>query len=280
MRHRKANLTIEGAPLITVPVGICNAVARQKDVSLSIVFPDGRKAATCYRHPVTGEVVDSRPETRGIKIDKDEHGDIYGLVDTKAWERLNSNIKLHVTGFVDRQELIERVERVCEVHYLQVQPGFDVGSLAIIGEAMRRKDVVATVKFAVGKRERLGVLKVREDGVLQVLTLLYAGDIKDPDDEVLAPADVDVEEKAVVMAEKLIDASKVDAAVLDTEVDPTLEGRLKLINEAARGEGLPAPSDEPEPAPAGADLTAALEASLAATDRPKARKVRKVRTPS
>lgn len=261
MRHRKATLTIEGMPLVTVPVGLANARRRAADVSLNIVFPDGRKAKQVYRNEVTGEVAESRPATRGIKTGKDEAGDVYGLVDMQAWDELNSDIKLHIEGFVPREEIALRMDRIAETHYVQVQPGFDAGALAMILRAMEARDAAAVVNFAVGKKERLGAMTVRPDGVLVVETMEYAENMTEPDDEVLAPAKATVAEAAVEQAEALIDATTLEPEVLDTARDETLAERRKLVEAAARGEALPQ-RETTETPDATQDLAAALAASL------------------
>lgn len=262
MRHRKAVLTIEGMPLVTVPVGIANARKSDNDVSLSICFEDGRKANMIYRNAVTGEVSDTRPATRGVKIGADGDGDLYGLIDVDAWNALNSAIKLHVLGFIDRDEANHRIDRVDEAHYVQIQSGHDAGALAMVLRAMQNRDAAAVTKFSVGTKERLGVLIARDDGALVLLTFVYSARENTPDADVLAARDKDVPATAVEQAEKLIDATTLDADVLDTATDDALAERMKIIEAAARGEKPIPAAEKKDDAPSG-DLAALLEASLA-----------------
>lgn len=273
MRHKKVNITIEGAPLATVPAGIAYAVDKPKDVSLSYVFADGRKPITQYRHPVTGEIVDKRPSDRGTAVGakKDEHGEILKIVPGEQWDALNDRTKLNITGFVDREALSNRVDRIGDIHYLQIQEGFDASALGMIAEALTRTDKVAVCEFSVGGRERLGVLYTRGDGTLAVATLIYAEHLREPDDAVSAVGKVEVKPELVEAVEALIEARTLDPVeALDDKRDEGLAKRRVLLEQVLAGTVVAEEGAEPIEDTGLAD---ALAASLAAvTAKPKAKK--------
>lgn len=271
MRHKKVAITIEGAPLATVPAGIAYAVDKADDVSLSYVFEDGRKPITQYVNPATGEVVTKRPSFKGTTIGKktDEHGEILTLVPTSEWDAINEQAKLNIVGFVERAALAERVHRVCDVHYIQIQEGYDASALAMIADALTDSGKVAVCDFAVGGRERLGVLMPRSDGVLVIVTLMYAEHLREPDSAVSAVALAEVRDELVEAVEALIEQNTLDSAeALDERRDENLAKRRALLERVVAGEVV-AEVGEAEPVP-DTSLADALAASLAAaTAKPK-----------
>jgi non-homologous end joining protein Ku len=271
MRHKKVAITIEGAPLATVPAGIAYAIDKPKDVSLSYVFEDGRRPITQYVNPATGEVAMKRPNFKGTPIGakKDEHGEILTLVPTAEWDAINEQAKLNIVGFVERAAVAERVDRVCDVHYLQIQEGYDASALAMIANALTDSDKVAVCDFVVGGRERLGILMPRADGVLVIVSLIYAEHLREPDSAVSAVALAEVRDELVESVEALIEEHTLDSVkALDERRDDNLARRRELLARVVAGEVV-AEAGEAEPVE-DTSLAVALAASLAAaTAKPK-----------
>jgi DNA end-binding protein Ku len=136
--------------------------------------------------------------------------------------------------------------------------------------ALQESKKVAIARVVIRSKEYLTAIRPA-DGVLTMETMLFSDELVPPDElDELPDEDVKATAREVEMAKQLIDS-------LTTDFDPTRyqdeyrERVLDLIERKAEGEEITIEpvSEEPAKVP---DLMAALEASLAATKKPAARK--------
>jgi DNA end-binding protein Ku len=134
----------------------------------------------------------------------------------------------------------------------------------LLVKAMEDERKVAIARFVLRNKEHLAAIRPM-NGVLTMATMRFADEVVQPDqlDDVLGADEVELDEREVEMAKKLIDS-------LASDFDPNKyrdeyrEELLDLIERKAKGEDVVvAQSEEPTPTKA-PDLMAALEESLAA----------------
>ena len=132
---------------------------------------------------------------------------------------------------------------------------------ALLSTAMARSGLAGVVRYVSHTKEHLGLLRVRDDGVITLEKMYFADEIRSSEGIAPQKAMGDVDEGELEMATKLIGsyAGDFDAS----KYEDRYRERLMAIIEAKRdGETIhaaPAPADEGAP-----DLMAALRASLEA----------------
>lgn len=261
-----ARTTLELGDLLQIPVGIVPATGSQ-DVRFDTAFPDGTPRMQQYVHPanerellvppgeddaatiVEGPLGDllSELETvvvpeviteavKGVRI-----GDVFRVVPPSELEYADAATHLEsvdLLEFVDYRRV--PTDRLTGFFYVQPDPGF-AKSLRVIIDAMRAEKKAMLVKFTVRKRQRLGVIRAREDTpgkwVLVLNGVAFAADVRKPDERVLEPAMVEaVEERAVAAARSIIRAHSGPGESLESARDE-LPGLLGKVVERAQ-EGL------------------------------------------
>ncbi|MGW0206701.1 non-homologous end joining protein Ku [Streptomyces sp. NPDC003233] len=148
--------------------------------------------------------------------------------------------------------------RIAEGYYLQ--PASPVGAkpYKLLVQALSRSAKVAVAKYAWSGRERLGLLRVRDD-VLVLHAMRWPDEIRDPT-ELLPPA-VEVSEQEIEGALALMDTMTVDELVGPEFQDRYTEAMAQLIE--AKREEKPLPeAPEPEQPTQVLDLMAALNESV------------------
>ncbi|WP_432198207.1 Ku protein [Streptomyces sp. bgisy027] len=150
--------------------------------------------------------------------------------------------------------------RIGEGYYLQPSGQVAAKPYRLLVQALGRSSKVAIAKFAWSGRERLGVLRVKDD-VIVLHAMRWPDEIRDPAE--LLPEPVDVTEDEIDGALALMDSMARDD-LEGSEFRDTYTDALAQIIEAKR-EDRPLP-EAPEPEAAGGtvlDLMAALNESVA-----------------
>ncbi|MBD9722020.1 non-homologous end joining protein Ku [Streptomyces caniscabiei] len=130
----------------------------------------------------------------------------------------------------------------------------------LLRKALERSSKVAVAKFALRGRERLGLLRIRDDAIV-LHAMHWDDEIRDP--AALAPPPVEVEEEQIERALLLIDSTPIYALEGEEFADRYTEALEQVIEAKREGRDLPS---VPEPAAAPGqvvDLMAALEESVA-----------------
>ncbi|MEU6010708.1 Ku protein [Streptomyces sp. NPDC047453] len=149
--------------------------------------------------------------------------------------------------------------RIGEGYYLAPDGAVAAKPYKLLVQALGRSSKVAVAKYAWSGRERLGLLRVRDD-VLVLHSMRWPDEIRSPEE--LYPPPVDIDEGEIDGA----------LALMDTMVRDDLEGEefrdtyteaLQEIIEAKREHREPPAATEPETEPGQVlDLMAALNASV------------------
>lgn len=132
---------------------------------------------------------------------------------------------------------------------------------ALLATAMSASGLAGVVRYITHSKEHLGVLRVREDGVITLERMYFADEVRASEGILPEKALGEVDEDELAMATTLIGSYSGDFDI--TRYEDRYRERLLAIIEAKRtGETVAAaPAATPE---AGPDLLAALRASLEA----------------
>lgn len=266
--------TETGLPLLAFPVQICSAV-QSNDVKLERTTPDGGKPKRRWMDEVTGKHYTDGEIRRGVKA---ADGDFVHISDQqlKAIDEVAAVDGIEVLSTVNLSDV--PVERVSGFHYLQAPvQGASLEAYRLMYEAMLpqaqkgqgkrpKPEMAMLVRFQTGSRVKVGVVYSDADREAMVLlTLEYGANVKDPDEAILAPQQVEVSETAITSARTLLEGMR-DAVDFDEPVDEAVEMKRQLVEAVAfKGETVEAPESVEVAPPSLSSLDDALEESLAAT---------------
>lgn len=165
---------------------------------------------------------------------------------------------IDVVAFVP-YETIDPV-RIGAGYYLEADGPVAGKPYVLLRKALERSSKAAITKFALRGRERLGLLRVRDDAIV-LHALHWDDEIRDPSS--LAPEAVTLSDEEVEEAMRLIDAQSTDGLEDLGLVDDYTKALEQVIEAKREGRDLP---EVPEPAAGPSrvvDLMAALEESVA-----------------
>ena len=146
--------------------------------------------------------------------------------------------------------------RIGEGYYLQPDGQVATKPYTLLRKALERNSKVAVAKFAWHGRERLGLLRVRDD-VIVLHAMRWDDEIRDPSE--LAPQPVQLSDAEIREAQHLIDRLTRDDLEGEEFTDHYTQALEQVLE--AKLEGRQPPQTPEEEAPAGKvmDLMAALE---------------------
>ncbi|MEU5580914.1 Ku protein [Streptomyces huasconensis] len=164
---------------------------------------------------------------------------------------------IEIVAFVPA-ETIDPV-RISDGYYLQGDGQVSAKPYTLLRKALARNSKVAVAKFAWHGRERLGLLRVRDD-VLVLHAMKWDDEIRSP--EPITPAPTELTEEEVDEAVLLVDSMTVDDITgQEWATDRYTAALEEVIHAKADGKKPPRPAEE-EPAGTVVDLMAALEQSV------------------
>ncbi|MET8781816.1 Ku protein [Streptomyces sp. NPDC004589] len=150
--------------------------------------------------------------------------------------------------------------RIGEGYYLQASGTVAAKPYALLRKALARTAKVAVAKFAWHGRERLGLLRVRDEALV-LHSMRWPDEIRDPAE--LAPPDIRLSDGEITEAQHLIDRMTRDDLEGPDFADHYTEALEQVIEAKREGHAPPeAPESEGEPGRV-LDLMAALQASVA-----------------
>jgi DNA end-binding protein Ku len=243
--------------LVNVPVKLVSATS-SKDVRFhQLHVTDGARINQKRVCSADGEEVDYGEIAKGYDLG----GGRYVVLEPEELASLDAE----ATRTVDIEEFVDLADidpLYFDHSYYLLPDGRADKPYALLAETMARTGKVALGRFVLRTKQYLAALRAR-DGVLVLSTMLY-------DDEILAPADLDVptteatrpSDRELDMAERLVES--LSAPFEPSKYHDTYREKvLALIEAKADGEVIAVPEPAGEPAEV-RDLMAALEASLAA----------------
>lgn len=268
------DITGDIIPLFSFPVQVCKATDDGGEIRFDGAAPSGAEYKTQYVDESTGEVFEYGDRIRGIRV-----GDEFKAIDEDAIKAIDDATKLttmFALGRVDLDEALAKYgSRITSVHFLQSPAkGGSPKAYRLTYEALReqksgkkvtQKAQAIVTKRTARSRQKLGLIYADEaNGCLALLEVQFAAKMREPDAQVLAPQTAEVSDEQVEMARTAINALPDGDLPLDNEVDEAVALRQDLIERAIAGEAIEAPAKTVAEATADDDLTAVLEASIAA----------------
>ncbi|MEV6115786.1 Ku protein [Streptomyces sp. NPDC052109] len=205
-------------------------------------------------------------ELEDREVDQSEIGKGYELTKTQVIPITDedlSNLPLPTAKAIEIDAFVplESIDplKIAEGYYLQPSSPVAAKPYKLLVQALGRSAKVAVAKYAWSGRERLGLLRVRDD-VLVLHAMRWPDEIRDPID--LLPPAVEVSEQEIEGALALMGTMTVDELVGPEFQDRYTEAMAQLIE--AKREVKPLPeAPEPEQPTQVLDLMAALNESVA-----------------
>ncbi|MFH9090959.1 Ku protein [Streptomyces sp. NPDC017673] len=145
--------------------------------------------------------------------------------------------------------------RIADGYYLQPAGQVAAKPYKLLVQALSRSSKVAVAKYAWSGRERLGLLRVRDD-VLVLHAMRWPDEIRDPTELLPPPTEAEIDSALALM-----DTMTVDELEGPEFQDRYTEAIAQLIEAKREDKPLPEPPEPEEPA-AVLDLMAALQASV------------------
>jgi DNA end-binding protein Ku len=148
--------------------------------------------------------------------------------------------------------------RIGEGYYLQPKEQVAAKPYKLLVQALSRSSKVAIAKYAWSGRERLGLLRVRDD-VIVLHAMRWPDEIRDPTE--LLPPPVEVSDEEIEGALALMDTMTRDDLEGEESQDSYTEAIAQIIEAKRENRELPEAAEPEEPA-AVLDLMAALNESV------------------
>lgn len=242
--------------LVSIPVRL-TAATEERDLSFHQVrASDGSRVRYRRVAEADGEEVAYKDIAKSYRTDAGV--DVVLTDEDLAAVRISSSRTVELVGFVDAAT----IDPVSLTRAYFVEPAADDRKpYVLLRDALVETNRVAVVKLALRNRERLAVLRPRDE-VLVLQTMLWPDEVRRVDVEVGSSAAVRPQELA--MARSYIDALSGDVDLSDQH-DGYREALLELVDAKAAGQSPPeAVEDEDTGGAAVVDLVEALRRSVAA----------------
>lgn len=241
--------------LVTIPIKVVPATENHSISFRQVHLEDMGRVRYRKICEIDGEQLSDDEIIKGYEVSKDQ---LVPVTDEDLADMPLPTAKaIEIVAFVPA-ESIDPV-RIGDSYYLEADGQVAGKPYKLLRQALERSAKVAVAKFALRGRERLGLLRGKDDAIV-LHSMHWPDEIRSP--ESLTPPAVEIEESEVDGALALMDAmAKDDVSGFRDEYRDALE---QLI--AAKAEGKqPAPAaQEPETGGQVVDLMAALNASVAA----------------
>jgi DNA end-binding protein Ku len=241
--------------LVTIPIKVLPATEDRSISFHQYHLEDEGRIRTRKVCEIDGEQVRSDEIGRGYEVSKDtivevtdEDLDGMPLPTAKAIE---------IVAFVPADS-IDPV-RIGDSYYLAADGPVAAKPYVLLRKALERSAKVAVAKFAWRNRERLGLLRIKENAIV-LHAMRWPDEIRDPAE--LTPKPVDLDDSEIDAAIQLMETMAADD--ISGYTDHYREAVEEVIAAKAAGKKLPKPAGEQEPAGQVVDLMSALNASVQA----------------
>lgn len=258
-------VTGEVKPLFGFPVQVCKATDAGGDVTFENAAPSGGEIELRRVDSVTGEVFEYADRLRGIKV-----GDEFKQISAEQIKEIDEQTKVKTMVALGSLSLADARakygDRVAGRYFLQVPAkGGSAAAYKLVYTALLKDKGAIVTKRTPRSRQQLGYVYADEDeGCLVLAAIEFAAAVREPDEQVLSFQSASIEQGQVDSVRKLIAAMPDGHGVIAAEVDEAVALRAELVEKALAGESIEAPTPVAKTT-ATDDLTAALEASLAAS---------------
>ncbi|MEV5204494.1 Ku protein [Streptomyces sp. NPDC053720] len=242
--------------LVTIPIKVVSATEDRSVHFRQVHLEDMGRVRTRKICSIDDEVVPQEEIGKGYELTKDE---LVPVTDEELDEMPLPTAKaIEIVAFVDADN-IDPI-RISDSYFLAIDGQVAAKPYTLLRKALERSDKVAVAKFAWHNRERLGLLRVRDDAIV-LHAMRWPDEIRSP--ESLRPKDIDLDDEEIERAVQLTDTMALDDITgFRDEYRDALE---ELIEAKAEGTELPEPAEgEERKAGEVVDLMAALNASVKA----------------
>ncbi|WP_330481520.1 non-homologous end joining protein Ku [Streptomyces sp. NBC_00724] len=240
--------------LVTIP---CKVVGATEDHSIrfhQVHLEDMGRVRTRKVCEIDGEVVPQEDIGKGYELTKDE---TVPITDAELDQMPLPTAKaIEIVAFVDANT-IDPV-RIGDSYYLAIDGQVAAKPYTLLRKALERSDKVAIAKFAWHNRERLGLLRVRDNAIV-LHAMRWPDEIRDPAE--LAPKKTELDEDEIEQAVQLADSMTIDD--ISGFRDAYRDALEELIEAKTEGKEAPQPTEGKAQQPSQVvDLMAALSASV------------------
>ncbi|MFF2902911.1 Ku protein [Streptomyces sp. NPDC057966] len=242
--------------LVSIPIKVVSATEDHAIRFHQVHLEDMGRVRTRKICSIDDEVVPQEEIGKGYELTKDE---LVTVTDEELDEMPLPTAKaIEIVAFVDADS-IDPI-RISDSYFLAIDGQVAVKPYTLLRKALERSDKVAVAKFAWHNRERLGLLRVRDDAIV-LHAMRWPDEIRSPDS--LKPKDVDLDDEEIERAVQLTDTMALDdVSGFRDEYRDALE---ELVKAKAEGTDLPEPAEgEERKTGKVVDLMAALNASVKA----------------
>ncbi|RVU28868.1 Ku protein [Streptomyces antnestii] len=192
---------------------------------------------------------------KGYEISKDT---LVAITDEDLYDLPLPTAKaIEIEGFVP-YESIDPI-KIGQGYFLEPDGQVANKPYTLLRKALERNEKAAVAKFAWHGRERLGLLRIKDD-VIVLHAMQWPDEIRSPEE--LAPAPVELSEGEIDEALALMDALSTDSIPEDVSVDRYTEAIADLITAKQKGQPAPHAAEEAAPSVEVVDLMAALHESV------------------
>ncbi|MFI2764349.1 Ku protein [Streptomyces echinatus] len=240
--------------LVTVPINVVGATEDHSIHFHQYHLEDGGRVR--YRKVC---------ELEDREVSQEEIGKGYELTKTRVIPITDedlSNLPLPTAKAIEIDAFVplESIDpiRIAEGYYLQPAGQVAAKPYKLLVEALSRSSKVAVAKYAWSGRERLGLLRIRDD-VLVLHAMRWPDEIRDPAE--LLPPPAEVSEAEIEGALALMDTMTVDRLEGEEFRDRYTEAVAQIIEAKREEKPLPEAPEPEQPAPV-LDLMAALQESV------------------
>lgn len=244
--------------MVSIPVKLLTATESQDISFRQLHVEDNSPIKLIRRCAADGQDLSPSDIVKGYEYSKDR----YVIIDESDLEQLPvaSKHTIELTAFVGSSEIDPIYFE--KAYFLEPE---EIGRkpFALLAKVLKERNFLAVGKISIRTKERLCVLRMREDGIV-LETLYYADEVREPDP---------TPEVAVSAAEMKIANALID--LLEAKFDPTQyadeyrQAMMNVITAKLDGqEYVAAPA--PEALAPAVDLMAALRASVEAAKKRKA----------
>lgn len=252
--------------LVTCPVALVPATSEADKVRFhTLNRRTGNRVVSRYVDAVSGRPLDEGQEAKGYARDEAS----FVLLEDEELEavRLESARTIDIESFIP----VDAVDWVWYEQPYYLTPDDPVGEEAycVIRDAMRSTGMIGVSRLVLSRRERAVLLKPRDDG-LELWTLRYGDEVRDPRDIFAAIREARLDPALLNLVSQLIEERKTSFRP-ELVKDPVQERLLDLIEEKKKGKPHPARREtEAEPTPSNVvNIMDALRRSVAAEAGPK-----------
>ncbi|MFF1923727.1 Ku protein [Streptomyces sp. NPDC058221] len=242
--------------LVTIPIKIVSASEDHSIRFRQVHLEDMGRVRTRKICSIDDEVVPQEEIGKGYEVTKD---DIVPVTDQELDEMPLPTAKaIEIVAFVDAGS-IDPV-RIGDSYYLGIDGQVAAKPYTLLRKALERSDKVAVAKFAWHGRERLGLLRTRENAIV-LHVMHWPDEIRSP--QSLAPKDVELDDDEIEQAVQLTETMAADD--ISGFRDHYRDALEELIEAKSEGKEAPEPAGDAEGESGKVmDLMAALNASVKA----------------